>query len=483
MKKFVKKPGFIFFVILAFGLLLLSYKDRRSNSYNFENQTFKVKKHSFSIDVRAIGELEAANSTSISSVIKSDNGKIIYIVPDGANVQKGEILVKLDPTPFEEKLETFKSKFKEQEGYVAAVQKNLEWEISQAERDEKTAYFEIESAELELNKVLQGDGPLEKARLKGSMNKALSKFEEFGGYCCDLEELEAQGFLNPVEIKNAQKKLADEQECYDAAKLQYESYVNHVYPMQVKKAETLLKQARVKQEETAKIRGHAIGKALLEQNQAFQNLETIKLQCLEAEKDLRLTDIKAGSPGMVVHREDYRGGQRRKPRIGDVLVRNQIILDLPDLNHMTVKSKVREIDLCKVEVGKSASIEIDAYPQLQFTGKITSIGVLALPDPGKPTDEKYFEIRILLDESDPRVRPGMTTRVVIHTAVADNVIAVPIHALFYDQQRAYCYVETHLDFEKREVVVGTSNEEWAEIKSGLKEGEHICLAMPKESQS
>lgn len=468
--------------LVACGVLF-SLVNRESVSYDSDIQKFKVKRHSFSIDVRAIGELEAANSTSISSVIKSDNGKIIYIVPDGANVQKGEILVKLDPTPFEEKLEALKNKFKEQEGYVAAVQKNLEWEISQAERDEKTAYFEIESAELELNKVLQGDGPLEKARLKGAMNKALSKFEEFGGYCGDLEELEAQGFLNPVEIKNAQKKLADEQECYDAAKLQYESYVQHVYPMQVKKAETLLKQARVKQEETAKIRGHSIGKALLEQSQAFQNLEIIKHQCSEAEKDLRLTDIKAGSPGMVVHKEDYRGGQRRKPRIGDVLVRNQIILDLPDLNAMTVKSKVREIDLCKVEVGKNASIEIDAYPQLQFTGKITAIGVLALPDPGKPTDEKYFEIRVLLDESDPRVRPGMTARVVIHTADLENVMTVPIHALFYDQQKAYCYVEAPFGFEKREVALGTGNEEWVEIKSGLKEGENICLAMPKENRS
>lgn len=483
MIKFTKKTLLFSLSALTFGFFFLSYKTNAQSIYNEEHQTFKVKKHSFSIDVRTIGELEAAHSTSISSLIKSDNGKIIYIIPDGANVQKGETLVKLDPTPFEEKLESLKSKLKEQEGYIAALKKNLEWEISQAERDEKTAYFEIESAELELNKILQGDGPLEQARLKGVMNKALSKYEEFGGYCEDLEDLEAQGFLNPVEIKNANKKLADEKECFDAAKLQYESYVNHVYPMQVKKAETVLKQAKIKQEETAKIRGHAIGKALLEQNQACQNLETFKSQCHDAEKDLKLTDIKAPSPGMVVHREDYRGGQRRKPRIGDVLVRNQIILDLPDLNHMTVKSKVREIDLCKVEIGKTASVEIDAYPQLQFTGKITSIGVLALPDPGKPTEEKYFELRVLLDESDPRVRPGMTTRIVIHTATADNVIAVPVHSLFYNQQKVYCYIESPLGYDKREVTVGLSNEEWVEIKSGLKEGELICLAIPKETQS
>lgn len=475
----LNKTKWISLGVIVLVLLLIFFKKENKAINQEAITTVKVKKQSFSVDVRTMGELEAAQSIAISSIIRSDNGKIIYLIPDGTNVQKGDVLVKLDPTPFEEKLETLKTKLKDQQGYVAALQKSLEWEISQAEKDEKTSYFEIEGAELELNKILQGDGPLECARLKGAMNKALSKYEEFQSYCQDLEELEAQGFLNPIEIRNAGKKLTEEKESYDAAKLQHESYVNHVYPMQVKKAQAAVKQAKMKQEENAKIRGHAIGKARIEVMGAHQNIEGIKLQCNESEKELSLTEIKANAPGMVVHREDFRSGQRRKPRIGDVLVRNQIILDLPDLNQMTVKSKVREIDLCHVEVGKKATVEVDAYPQLAFTGKISSIGVLALPDHGKPADEKYFEIRILIDKSDPRVRPGMTTRVVVHSAKAENVIAAPIHALFYDQAKSYCYVGS----EKREVSTGLSSEEWVEIKSGLKEGEFVCLCIPTENRS
>ena len=471
--------------VVVFGGIGLAFNsDVKPQEDLSENSTYKVKKQNFSVDVRAIGELEAAQSISISSQIRSDNGKIIYIIPDGTNVQKGDVLVKLDPTPFEEKLENLKTRLKEQQGHVAALQKSLEWEISQAEKDQKTAVFEIEGAELELNKILQGDGPLECARLKGAMNKALAKFEEFQCYCQDLEDLQTQGFLNPVEVRNAEKKLADERENYEAAKLQYESYVNHVYPMHVKKVEAALKHAKMKQEETAKIRGHAIGKAHIEVSQAQANVETIRHQCQEAENELALSEIKANTTGMVVHREDFRSGQRRKPRIGDVLVRNQIILDLPDLAQMTVKSKVREIDLCHVEVGKKATIEIDAYPQLAFTGKISSIGVLALPDAGKPTDEKYFEIRIHIDKSDPRVRPGMTTRVAVHSSKADNVLAVPIHAVHYDQNKSYCYVSlAPHNFEKREVMTGLASDEWVEVKSGLKEGDFVCLYTPTENRS
>jgi HlyD family secretion protein len=470
----------LFFIIICVLLL----RKNSSSQFNMEaDEIFKVKKHSFSIDVRTIGELEAAQSTSISSSIKGDNGKVIYLISDGVSVKKGEILVKLDPTPFEEKIETLKSKLKEQKAYAAALKKGLDWEKSHAERDDKTSVFEVEVAELELNKVLQGDGPLEIARLKNITQKALSKLEELKGYSSDLLELQKQGFLNPVELKHVDKKLEEEQENYEASKLQYESYINHVYPMQIKKAETTLKQALMKREESAKIRGHAIGKAMVELEQATYASAGLKLQLQEAKKELDLTEITAPGEGIVVHKEDYRNGQKRKPRLGDVLVRNQILLDLPDLNFMKVKTKVREVDLCKVNIGKKALVEIDAYPHLLFTGTIDLIGMLALPDPGKPIEEKYFEIRILLDNSDPRVRPGMTARVSINAEKLKDVLVAPTHALFHEQEKIYCYVVKPQNYEKREIKIGLENEEWVEIKDGLKEGEHICLIAPIESHS
>lgn len=477
----LKKPVNLVIAIFLLGMLFLFLKASPAPLPE-ETPVAKVKKQSFSVNVRTIGELEAAHSTSISSLVRGDNGKIIYLVPDGTTVKAGEVLVKLDPTPFEEKLESLQCKLKEQESHAAALEKGLDWETGQAERDDKTAVFEVEAAELELNKVLLGDGPLEIARLKGAMQKALSKFEELSGYSNDLKALEEQGFLNPIEIKHAQKHLDEEKDAYESAKLQYESYLNHVYPMQIKKAEAAVKQAKMKREETQKIRSHAIAKAKVELNQAYQALESVKLQYQEAKRELALTEILAPAPGMVVHREDFRSGQRRKPRLSDVLIRNQIILDLPDLNFMMVKSKVREVDLCKVELGKSATVEIDAYPQLTFTGKITLIGMLALPEPGKPSEEKYFEIRILLDKSDARVRPGMTTRVLIHGHQVQDALTVPVHAIFHEDKKKYCYVANRSGFEKREVVQGVSDEEWAEIKEGLKEGETVCLTIPQEFQ-
>ncbi|MBA3957051.1 MAG: efflux RND transporter periplasmic adaptor subunit [Parachlamydiaceae bacterium] len=475
----MKKQHTLLLAIILVGLFLLFISQKSHPKANLE-LIAPVKKRSFAIDVKAIGELEATYSTTIASQLRGDNGKLIYLIPDGTNVKIGDLLVKIDPTPFEEKLESLQNKLRDQNAHIATLEKLLAWEISQAERDDKMAFFDVEAAELELNKIIHGDGPLEIAKLKTSMSKALAKYDELSGYSQDLLELQQQGFLNPSEIKNAQKRLDEEKETYEAAKLQYESYVAHVHPMHLKKAEAALRQAKIRQEEAIKVRGHSIGKAKIELEQAKQSLEGIKLQIRDAQRELALTEIYAPTQGMVVQREDFRNGQRRKPRIGDLAVRNQILLELPDLTSMTVKSKVREIDLCRVCTGKIASVEIDAFPNLIFSGTLNSIGVLALTDPTKPSDEKYFDIRILLKDIDSRIRPGMTSRLTIHAEKVENALTVPVHALFYDQKTAFCYVATGNSYEKRAVIPGAHNEEWSEIKEGLTNGEWVCLTMPAD---
>lgn len=466
-------------LIISSIFLLFTILSFRIPSTKENIPVVRAEKRSFTIDVKSIGELEAARSTVISSSVRGDQGKIIHIVADGLNVREGDVLLKMDPTPFEEKIESLKIEIKEHEAHISALEQTLKWEINQAEHEQKTSLYETETAELELNKIVNGDGPLETSRLKSAMQKAWLKYEELNGYSDDLIDLEKQGFLNHVELRQAEKKLEEEKEAYEVARMQYESYTNHVYPMQVKKAETALKHSKIKQEDVAKTRGYKIGKAMAELEQVKQSIFDTHKQYRDAEKELAFTEIKAPAPGMVVHREDYRAGQKRKPRVGDVLVKNQPLIDLPDLDAMIVKTKVREVDLYKVAIGKKASIEVDAYPQLHFSGEVISIGVLAMSDFGRASEEKYFELRIALDKSDPRLRPGMTTRATVHAEQADQALTVPVYALFEERKKNYCYVSCFRGYEKRAVELGGSNEQWAQVKSGLEEGECVCLINPE----
>jgi HlyD family secretion protein len=464
--------GGVLFLFLASNLF------SSSNEKGEEMPTFAVSRRTFPIEVRTVGELEAARSISIASLIRSDQAKIIDLIPDGTQVSASDILVKIDATPLEKKVEDLESSLKECESQIVAQEQQLAWETEQAEHDLKTALYEKESLELELNKIVHGDGPLELARLQSGMQKAKCKYDDLNAYSSDLALLQEQGFLNPVEVRLTEKKILEEQENYENAKLQYESFVDHVHPMQIKRAETALKKAVTRIEETEKTSAYKMAKAQAVLYFAKQEKENILRQLKEARDEVLLAEIRAPTPGMVVLREEYRNSQRRKPRVGDILIRNQPILDLPDLSSMTVKTKVREIDLHKIHVGKPATVEVDAFPHLQFEGKVSFIGILALSDLGRTGDEKYFEVKVALENTDPRLRPGMTARVVVHADQVDERLAVPIHAVFEKEKCHYCYLSKWRGYVEQPVTVGKSNEQWVEVITGLDEKDIISLSMP-----
>jgi len=469
--------GIQLLVVITTSMIDLSPKS------NFDQDVFTVPviKRSYPIEVHTVGELEAARSISISCAIRNEQPKVIELVGDGTNVNENELLVKIDPTPYEKRVEDLNSTIKDIESQIIQLENALAWDIEQEKHEAKASEYEIETAELELNKIVSGDGPLETARLFASMQKAEVKFNELNSFVDDLKILEEQDLLNPTEIRQTQKKLQEEKENYENAKLQYDSYVKHVFPMQVKKGETALKRMLNKQEESKKNSTYKIAKSQVSLAQIQQQLVDAKRQHKDACNELTMTEIRAPSPGMVVLKDDYRAGQKRKPRVGDILVRNQGILDLPDMSSMIVKTKVREIDLYKVEIGKNACIEVDAYPNLLFEGKVIFIGILAISDAARPGDEKSFEVKVALDNTDPRLRPGMTSRVTIHAGKVEDTLSIPIHAVFEKNKQHYCYIAAKKYYVQQPIEIGMNNEQWVAVLAGLKENDRICLSIPEEA--
>ena len=243
------KPITILLAVICIGLLLIM---RPTTGKHAQLPHAYVERQGFSVTVRATGELETAHSIAIASSIRGDLAKLMYLAAEGVDVQPGEVLIRIDPSPFEEKVTKVRAQIKEQEGQVEALEKTFQWEVTQSEHETKVAQFEVESAKLELDRLIKGDGPLEIAKLQNAMQKSWVKYEEIEGYSSELRLLEEGGFLHPSEVHQAQKKLEEEREVYENAKMQYESYVYHVYPMLVKKAEANFKKSELNLEEKNK---------------------------------------------------------------------------------------------------------------------------------------------------------------------------------------------------------------------------------------
>jgi len=465
-----------FFLVLAF-IFRIPFQKKSANTPIL---SAKALKRSFSVVVEAVGELDAARSTVLFSQIRGDQGKIIYIIDDGTKVQKGDLIVRLDPTSFEEKVTQLSTKVQEDEAVLAAQEQVLEWEKIQTEQEVKTAEFDLRAAELDLLKLEKGDGPLELFRLEGAAQELKRDWEEKKGYIADLKALEKKGYANPTEIARATGKASEAKKLYYVAKRQFKSYSNYVLPTLKEKARAQVQRAKMNLEQAKKGSGYKVGKAMATLRQAQQKLDSTKAAFKTARTELERTIIRAPIPGIVVLPEAHRGGKKRKPRIGDIVWQNQPLVYLPDVAKMVVKTKIREIDLHKVGIGKPAVILVDAYPDLRLAGRVQSIGVLAESRNEESKSDKCFSMVIEVGNEDQRLRPGMTARVEIECTKVHDVLSVPIHAVFNEGGRCYCYKEVHASFEKREVSIGAVSNDWVQILAGLTEGDLVALSQPSE---
>jgi HlyD family secretion protein len=157
-----------------------------------------------------------------------------------------------------------------------------------------------------------------------------------------------------------------------------------------------------------------------------------------------------------------------------------------------------------LQLGDTASIEVDAFPDKVFTGKVVEVGFSPVgagasdavaSATGSSTDQvtNYpVKIQILrrsyindkdvmgsLPEHQSPFRPGMSGVVEIFTDRAENVLSVPIQAVTVDrdaddeEQRIVFAIGTENKAEKIQVRTGISDTEHLEIKSGLKAGQEI----------
>ena len=430
------------------------------------------------VQVHTVGELEAADSVVLSSSVRGDRGKIMELVEDGSRVEAGDVLVRLDPTGFEEDVLKLETKVAELETLVNVHEQLLAWEKNQVDREIKRAGSDLHIARLELRRLEKGEGPQELARLEAEARKAREAYEQKKGYLASLEELAEKGFSNPAEKAQLLNLIEESRQAHQMVAMQLSSYRDHLLPVQLEKARASIDAAEVAREQTLKGGGYKIGQAMAALANSEQALASARQNLDAAREELAATVIRAPNPGMVVLAEQMRGNTFRKPRVGDPVWQNQPLVHLPDISRMMVKTRVREIDLHKIDVGKPVLAKVDAYPDYSLTGRVASIGVLA--DQGNQGRQhgKYFNVTISLDQSSPRLRPGMTTRVSILCNEISNVLAIPAFAMFRDDNETVVFVAAGTGFEKRNVAAGARNEDLVEITSGLKQGEQVALSRP-----
>ena len=220
----------------------------------------------------------------------------------------------------------------------------------------------------------------------------------------------------------------------------------------------------------------------------------------EQKKNLSQTRIYAPINGVVSTLYKKQGEQV----VGTAQMAGTPILKIANLKTVEVRVDVNERDILATSIGDSADIELDAYPDRKFLGIVTQIantatGLNALTSQLTSDQVTNFEVCILmlsesyedLDTQSERspFRAGLSASAEIRTNTAYNILSVPVAAVTAreDKDKAvnlkeeaelteYVFVQTADSVQMRAVQTGIQNDNFIEIKTGLKEGEMLVKA-------
>ena len=142
-------------------------------------------------------------------------------------------------------------------------------------------------------------------------------------------------------------------------------------------------------------------------------------------------------------------------------------MQIADLSKMKVTVQVGEKDIAKIAVGQSANVTYPAFPDIVSQGTVTAIASVANSDSSYGSGSVTFNVDILIEAPDARLKPGMTAEVSVVTEQLNDVVMVPTMALMTEDGENY-YVNLATDSEGKEtrrvkVTVVTQNDNEAVI--------------------
>lgn len=176
---------------------------------------------------------------------------------------------------------------------------------------------------------------------------------------------------------------------------------------------------------------------------------------------------------------------------GDVIpapgVAQVAVMHLIDTGVMELVVELDEIDIPGVIPGQRSIIEVDALPELELEGRVSSIS----PLPREEAGVVFYSVKIGFDVPPASgLRGGMSATADVVLSDRSDVLLVPDRAIKYDAQgntvvqvMVVGEPEGTREIEERPVVTGVSDGFRTEIISGLGEGEMVVIEVPAEASA
>jgi len=208
-------------------------------------------------------------------------------------------------------------------------------------------------------------------------------------------------------------------------------------------------------------------------------------------QDMEKMRLRTPVSGLVVVETVFQRDGFSQASAGDTVNPGSTFLRIVDLTKMAVYADINQVDAQLVELGSTATIHLDAYPDATFEGRVSVIGAVAAA--GKSTGGggkggrggsrggssgqwvRQVPIQIEILSQDERIKPDLSASADILVAAEDQALVIPRSALGTIEGKDVVWVQDGEKFAAREVRVGQLSDTEATIRSGLESGDLVAM--------
>lgn len=447
--------------------------------------THTVKRGALKSKAQVDAVVEPMEMESVKLTPKSwSDFTVQYAVTHGANVKKGEVLVRFDSEKIKEQIED-----QEQERPAARIA----FELAGAELEnlEQTTPAKLDSAKRSYRNADEDYSYFEstgrpqreksaKFNLKGAEQRVENANEELKQLLKMYEADDVTEETEEIILKRQKFAVESAQFFLESAKLTSTRDLNVLIPREYES----LKNTRRDQELALMLAEENLPRTLAKKRYDY---EKIKRDQKKAEKkladlksDLELMEIESPREGVVFYGANENGkwttgGAVAKKLIpGGKVQAQEVIMTVVNPEKLIMKATIPENELGHFKEGMKGTASPIAAPDKKIPVKLEGLGLLPLPGGG-------YEAQITFNkDKSVRLVPGMTCKVSFTEGDGKEALLVPKDAVFGETDAKHVYLTK--GNRKRAVKVGESDDKMTAITDGLSAGDQILLKKPEGAE-
>lgn len=444
-----------------------------------EAEVHTVRSGNFRWWEESIGTVEPISTT----LVQSDclwTVEILSLLPEGTQVEKGDVVCVLDSSEIEEFLRTREVSLVNAQARLTKSENDLELQQLRSDRKLATADFSLNQAEMNLAEYLEGTWPNQIRNLNRDIALSLEQSQSAGDEREFIYRMWMQGMATNGQLQQSKLKQTTQDEKLRTLQGRKTLLENYTHPTQRRTLEYRVSNLQFNLDRTQLSNSLSETRSRMQTLTDQRRVDIYERYARIARESIDACTIRAPVSGQVLYANSWydRSRDRNRIEVGRSVYQTQPIFQIPNDSKLTVRFPIHETLISRIAVGLQVDVLIAGYEETPVSGTVREISAYPRSRSVNGSSIREFVLEAVLnltDEQNEWVHAQMEARVEVPLQSISNAVVIPRSAILRDGTTPSVLLFRDDDREPLRVAVkpGEVSHGEVHIVDGLKTGDRI----------